>query len=260
MLKQTYSRRLTKVVSILALSALSAVASASLSKSDISARVQTAFKNKNVDITIKYIEDSPLNDFYQVVTNRGVFYVDHNAENILSGSLLKLNENLRNLTQERVQVEQSSQIEQLKGSFLTYRAPNEKHEILVFYDTTCGYCQKLHNEIAQYNALGITVHYVAYPRSGLIDPRSNQVSQSTQQLASIWCAPEGEKHAAFEMVARQQPVTSLPCEHDISEQYELGQSLGVRGTPAIFDMSARLVSKGYQPPQAMLQSIERTKS
>ncbi len=40
----------------------------------------------------------------------------------------------------------------------------EKHVITVFTDITCGYCHKLHEQMADYNALGITVRYLAFPR------------------------------------------------------------------------------------------------
>ncbi|HAH80198.1 MAG TPA: protein-disulfide isomerase, partial [Gammaproteobacteria bacterium] len=34
-------------------------------------------------------------------------------------------------------------------------------------DVDCGYCRKLHNEMAQINELGIEVRYLAYPRAGV---------------------------------------------------------------------------------------------
>ena len=39
--------------------------------------------------------------------------------------------------------------------------------INVFTDVDCGYCRKLHSEIAEINALGIRVRYLAYPRGGI---------------------------------------------------------------------------------------------
>ena len=42
---------------------------------------------------------------------------------------------------------------------IVYKAAQEKHVITVFTDITCGYCHKLHEEMKDYNALGITVRY-----------------------------------------------------------------------------------------------------
>ena len=229
---------------------------AEMSKSDISAKLQSAFAEKNVPVEVRKVEESPIASFYQVITDRGLFYVDDTGSHIFSGSLLSVADGMKNLTEIRMAQANAIELNKLKDQFLTYRAPNEKHEILVFYDTTCGYCNKLHGEIAQYNALGITVHYAAYPRSGVYDPRTSQISEATQQLASIWCAPDEQKHSTFEMVTRRQPVPAGNCDHGIEKQYQLGQLLGVSGTPAVYDMGANLVARGYLPPPAMLKQIE----
>ena len=42
---------------------------------------------------------------------------------------------------------------------IVYKAAQEKHVITVFTDITCGYCHKLHEQMKDYNALGITVRY-----------------------------------------------------------------------------------------------------
>jgi len=246
---------------LLALSLLfSASALATMTKSDASRTLQEAFTTRNLNIDIKHVEDSPMEGYYQIITDRGIFYIDRIGQYIFSGSVLSVADNLKNLTQIRLRVEHKKALDDVKHKFVTYRAPDEQHEILVFYDTTCGYCNKLHSEIAQYNALGITVHYAAYPRSGIVDPRTNQIAHATQQLASIWCADDDKKNQAFDMVIRNQPVSSPACEHGIEDQYQLGQLLGVSGTPAVFDMDANLVSNGYMPALAMLQRLEDVNS
>lgn len=233
---------------------------AALNKSEISEKLQDALSIQNVKVKVSFVEKSPLPNFYQVITNKGLFYVDDQGQHVFSGSLLSIDKGMLNLTKTRLAVEHTKELQGLKDNFLTYRAPDEKHEILVFYDTTCGYCNKLHSEIAQYNALGITVHYAAYPRSGVVDRRTQTISASTQQLASIWCAPDDLKHQTFEMVTRRQQVPAGNCDHSIEAQYELGQKLGVSGTPAVYDMNANLVARGYMPAKAMLEQIVRTKS
>lgn len=55
----------------------------------------------------------------------------------------------------------------LSNEMIVYKAPKEQHVITVFTDITCGYCHKLHEQMSDYNALGITVRYLAFPRRGL---------------------------------------------------------------------------------------------
>lgn len=74
---------------------------------------------------------------------------------------------------------------------IVYKAPQEKHVITVFTDITCGYCHKLHEQMADYNALGITVRYLAFPRQGLD-------SDAEKEMKAIWCAKD--KNKAFDDV------------------------------------------------------------
>ncbi|WP_348235569.1 thioredoxin fold domain-containing protein, partial [Salmonella enterica] len=46
-----------------------------------------------------------------------------------------------------------SQLNALQKEMIVYKAPDEKHLITVFTDITCGYCDKLHEEMKDYNAL-----------------------------------------------------------------------------------------------------------
>lgn len=49
---------------------------------------------------------------------------------------------------------------------IEYKAANEKYVVTVFTDITCGYCVRLHSQMKEYNDLGITVRYMAFPRQG----------------------------------------------------------------------------------------------
>lgn len=44
------------------------------------------------------------------------------------------------------------QLNALEKEMIVYKAPQEKHVITVFTDITCGYCHKLHEQMADHNA------------------------------------------------------------------------------------------------------------
>ncbi|MDP1255226.1 thioredoxin fold domain-containing protein, partial [Klebsiella pneumoniae] len=48
------------------------------------------------------------------------------------------------------------------------------------------YCNKLHDQMSDFNALVITVLYLSFPRQGL-------QSQAEQDMKSIWCAKDRNK-------------------------------------------------------------------
>lgn len=240
--------------SILALSVFAVTAGASageLNKSEISKKFQTL-----TPFSIKSVEKSPLAGTYQLVTSEGVFYMTKDGEHIISGSVHEASEGLPNLTKQRIAEESSKAIKELKDSFLTFEAPNEKHEIVVFYDSSCPYCVKLHGEVAKLNAQGVTVHYAGWPRQG-IKSRSNpeQFSQSYKELESIWCSDSPK--SAFDRAAEGAFVEQASCDTKIAEHFALGEQMGVRGTPAIYDINGNEVTRGYAPANRIVNNLEK---
>ena len=153
----------------------------------------------------------------------------------------------------------------------------------MFTDIDCGYCQKLHQEIPRINELGITVRYLAYPRSGIQDPQTGRPTQSFQKINYVWCQDD-RKTAMSEMKNTQRELNSLSrqlragdaavqtrvnelqntlvsnmkagaaCQEPIAAQYQLGQKLGVNGTPAIIVDDGRLFP-GYMPAEELAREL-----
>lgn len=223
----------------LILSTSTVVSASDISKSQISEAVQ-----KNTPFKVTDVEESPIAGMYQVITEKGTIYASKDGKYLVSGSIHELKPGIPNLTQKRNLVVFKSQIDSLYNDFITYRAPNEKHEVIVFYDTSCGYCHKMHSQISAYNAQGITVHYAAFPRDGILaNDGSGNKSRGFQALENIWCAEN--KNLAFNMVSRNADVPRSTCSTTIDKQYQLGERLGVRGTPAVFSLSGQSVMEGY---------------
>ena len=118
--------------------------------------------------------------------------------------------------------------------------------ISVFTDITCFYCQKLHREVPELNKRGVEVRYLAYPRAGI-------GSEGYRKLATAWCADNPPL-----ILTRLKNGESVPdnvCKDTpIAGQYQLGQSLGVRGTPAIITASGQLIP-GYQSADELMVTL-----
>ena len=230
---------------------------AQLNKTEISAKLQSISAGSNSLMVVEDVEQSPLPDFFQVITDKGILYAHKNGTHVFSGSLHDFKPGLNNLTTKRLNLIYEETIAELKHDFITYRAPNEKHEVLVFYDTTCGYCHRLHSQIAQYNALGITIHYAAYPRNGVVDPSNPSIpTDSYNQLQNIWCASTEKKNFVFDMVSRGSQVPAHRCDNTIAQQYELGKKMGIRGTPTIIAMNGEQLVPGYTSPKELIKILE----
>ena len=64
---------------------------------------------------------------------------------------------------------------------IVFAPANPKYRVTVFTDIECGYCRKLHTQIADYNKPGIAVEYLFFPRMGL-------GCESFNKMVSVWCA------------------------------------------------------------------------
>ena len=229
-------------------------------KSQAEIVLQAAIDNftKLVPIPIVAIEESPLPNMVQVVTEKGVFYATKDGKYIVAGNVHEAKEGLPNLTKARLAKENGKKITELKDSFITYKAENETSEIVVFYDTSCPYCTKFHNEVEDFNQAGVTVHYAAWPRQGVYNQQNKtQYTGAYYKLENVWCA-ENPK-AALDAAAHRANVPRSTCENTIPEQFALGLSLGVTGTPAVFSIDGQLVQRGYAPVDDLIKNLRGVK-
>ena len=117
--------------------------------------------------------------------------------------------------------------------------------INVFTDVYCGYCRKLHSEIAEINASGIRVRYLAYPRGGI-------GSEGYEKLVTAWCAKDPQ--ATLTNLKSGRTMKMSNCESPVRDQYFLGQQIGISGTPAIITSDGRLFP-GYLPAEELSKRI-----
>ncbi|WP_072569843.1 MULTISPECIES: bifunctional protein-disulfide isomerase/oxidoreductase DsbC [unclassified Enterobacter] len=192
------------------------------------------------------IQPSPISGMKTVLTNSGVLYVTEDGKHMIQGPLYDVSgPQPINTTNSMLM----THLNALEKEMIVYKAANEKHVITVFTDITCGYCHKLHEQMADYNALGITVRYLAFPRQGM-------QSEAADNMKAIWCAKDRNK--AFDDAMAGKGVKAASCDVDIADQYALGVQFGVSGTPAIV-LSNGYVVPGYQAPQEMKTFLDEHK-
>lgn len=243
-----------KIIATISAAALSfGVYAADMNKSTISKKLQSI-----TPFSVKSVNDS-VGGLYEVVTEKGIFYTTKDGAYLFSGSIHEFKPGLRNITSDRKAELASADIEKLRSTFITYKAPEEKHEVLIFFDISCGYCRKLHEEMSQYNAAGITVHYAMYPRNGISKQSgSGEVYTPTYNtMMNVVCSDNPT--TSLDMVMRGTAIAPLACENSIKAHYELGSALGVRGTPAIFGLDGKSVIGGYAPAKTLLNKLTEMK-
>ena len=171
----------------------------------------------------------------------GNFFLYGELYSIQGGSLL-------NTTKQEISLNRRAILDSAlsEEDFITFTAEDEKYVVTVFTDVDCGYCRKFHGEIDDYNALGITVNYVAFPRSGL-------ESESYNKIVGAWCS-SNPKESLTALKQGLDPELLLCQDHPVEEHFMLGQRIGITGTPAIISSSGDLLP-GYLPPMELLKRL-----
>ena len=201
-------------------------------------------------MSVKGIKQSQVDGLFVVdIGDLQPIYASKDGNFFLYGEMYAIkNGELLNTTKQEISLNRRAILdsELSEKDFITFAATDEKHVITVFTDVDCGYCRKFHGEIEDYNAQGITVNYVAFPRSGL-------ESESYNKIVSAWCSsdPKGTLTALKE---GRDPELKLCQDHPVEDHYLLGQRIGITGTPAIISSSGDLLP-GYLPPMELLKKL-----
>ncbi|MBY0417748.1 MAG: thioredoxin fold domain-containing protein, partial [Pararheinheimera sp.] len=180
-------------------------------------------------------------------TDKGLFFMSENKQYLFEGNIYDL-KNKKLVNEDILKDIRKAGVKDFDNSVIEFKAPDEKYVVHVFTDTSCGYCRKLHNEMADLNKAGITVRYLAFPRGGV-------QSATYDELQSIWCAKDSKQ--ALTDAKNGKAVQQASCQNEVAQQYELGQSFGINGTPALILPDGRLIP-GYQPAAALVAALSQS--
>ncbi len=222
------------------------VATSAQDRSDLS-REELAAEFPGVDA--ENVLEAAVPGMYEVAIGSSVAYVSKNGRYILQGDLYDLDENA-NLTERRRSTARVDMLSQVDPATMIVFSPGGdavKHTVTIFTDIDCGYCRQFHREIAKVNALGIEVHYLFYPRTG-------PDTESWYKAEKVWCTEDRNTALTEAKLGGQVPEDS--CESNpIESHYELGNLVGVRGTPSIFAANGEQLG-GYVAPDELLSLLE----
>lgn len=195
------------------------------------------------------ITNSPIPGLYQVAMPPRFFYASLDGRYILNGDLIDITGN-QNISQTARNQSVADAVNAMgEDSMIIFGNNTLKHTISVFTDIDCGYCRKLHSEVKKYNKLGIRVRYMAYPRAGV-------GSTSFQKAEAVWCSDDKAK--ALTEAKSGINVKSKKCKNPISDHYDLGNMIGIRGTPAIV-LEDGTVVPGYIPASRLSEALNQVK-
>jgi thiol:disulfide interchange protein DsbC len=197
------------------------------------------------------VKPSPVKDMFVVDMGGELAYVSADGRFLFSGDLYDVDSRI-NLTETARASSRSKALAKLEDrDTIIFGPAAAKYTITVFTDVECGYCRKLHSQIDEVNKLGIRVRYAAYPRAG-------PGTDDWHKMEEVWCSKD--RKSAITKAKADEKIESVNCgATPIAKQYELGENLGIRGTPAIFTANGDYIG-GYLPPKELVKQLDELKA
>ncbi|WP_290788346.1 DsbC family protein [Halomonas sp.] len=217
-----------------------------LAQADSTERLAERLAVNGQPMPVQSVSETPVAGLFAVRLETGErFYSDAEGRHFLVGDLYENGEQgLVNLTEQGRNGERAERLAEVpEAERVIFRGAGESRAaVVVFTDTTCPYCRQLHEEVPRLNELGIEVHYLAFPRTGMN-------AQGARTMQQIWC--DANPSEAMSAAKRQESLSgAADCDNPVEAQYHLGLELGVQGTPAIVMPDGRLVP-GYVPAERL---------
>lgn len=206
---------------------------------------------KKIDgLKLEDVRMTPVNGIYEITRGAEISYTSSDGRYVILGDMVDIDSDA-NLTENRRRAIRTRMLDSIPESEMLVFSPKApKYTITVFTDIDCGYCRKLHSQIAEYNKLGIRVRYLFFPRSG-------PDTESWHKAEAVWCS--ANRNDALTRAKNGEDIKSSKCPTDIvARDWELGHKLAVEGTPAIFLSSGEMLG-GYAPPTQLAKYLKTGK-
>jgi len=201
-------------------------------------------------VKITSIQPAPVKGLYEVLVGTQMMYVTADGRYFVDGRIVDL-ATREDLTEPRLSGARKQLVDGVgEGEMVIFDPPQKAaHTVTVFTDVECGYCRKLHSQIAEYGKEGIRVRYLFYPRAGKDSPAYNEA-------VSVWCAGDaGARRTALTAVKAGQTIAAKTCTNPVDRHMAVGEELGLRGTPAIVTETGDMIP-GYVPPKQLAAQLD----
>jgi thiol:disulfide interchange protein DsbC len=194
------------------------------------------------------LRPSPIPGIYEFMQGADISYLTADGKYFIDGNLydMKSRDNLTEALRAHARVALISAVPE--SEMLIFSPANPKYTITVFTDVDCQYCRKLHSQMAELNRLGIRVRYMFFPRTG-------PGTESWKKAEVVWCSPDRNDALTRAKAGAALDMNRTCSPTPVKREYELGESIGVRGTPAIVTENGDYIS-GYIPPHELVEQLK----
>jgi thiol:disulfide interchange protein DsbC len=213
------------------------------------AAIRQAMTKSMPSVKIGSVKPAVVKGLFEVVVGANIYYVSEDGKYLFQGRLVDVAAR-KDLTEEKLNGTRKLAIEKIgQANMIVFKPKISKYTVTIFTDIDCGYCRKLHSEIDQYLAQGITIQYLFFPRAG-------KGSDSYNKAVSVWCAED--RNAALTAAKKDQKLPEKTCDNPVDEHMQLAAEFDVKGTPMIISENGN-VYPGYLPAKQLVDALESEK-
>lgn len=210
---------------------------------EVLTQTKQKFESQFEGIVVDEVSATPFEGVLELRLGKDVLYTNPDVDFVLQGSLVDV-KSRTDLTAERL--EQLNRVDftsfPLDKAIKIVKGDGSR-QMVVFEDPNCIYCKRLHQSFAELD--NITVYSLLYP---ILTPDSRAKSEH------VLCADDAAAAWADWMVNNKTPQEKT-CETPIDELLQLGLSLGVQGTPAVFFEDGSRAN-GWLPADQLEQRLQ----
>lgn len=212
--------------------------------------IRQALAKSMPDVKVESVKPSQIKGLYEVAVGANIFYASEDGKYLIQGRLIDI-ESRTDLTEEKLGATRKQAIEKLgQDKMIVFKPKKSKYTVTVFTDIDCGYCRKLHSELDQYMAEGITIQYLFFPRAG-------KGSDSYDKAVSVWCSDD--RKAALTAAKKGETPAAKTCDNPVDEHMQLGADFDVKGTPMIVTEKGNIYP-GYLPAKQLAEALADEKA
>jgi thiol:disulfide interchange protein DsbC len=218
------------------------------SAEDVAAdQVRVAVQANDAGAQVGAVDRSPLSGLYLTTIDGVSGYVSADGRYFVVGDMLDLKSRTNVTEQKRKATRRALLKEIAPGEAIVFGPEKPKYTVIVFTDADCPYCRKLHGELEELEKKGVAVRYVAFPRSG-------PGTKSWRTMAAVWCAKDRREALTRATGGEEVRVEKKCSDAVIAKHYELGQKLGIPGTPMIVLRDGTSLG-GYMAPDELVVAL-----
>lgn len=192
------------------------------------------------------VREAEVAGLYEVAIGPQILYLSRDGKYLIQGRILDIAAR-KDLTEAKQAAARKKAVDAMGEERMIIFSPKEtKHTVTVFTDIECGYCRKLHNEIQAYLDEGIRVRYLFFPRAGMGSP-------AYHEAVAVWCADDRRQALTDAKAGKEVPMKT--CDNPVADHMELGELVGVSGTPAMVLDDGEMLP-GYVPAKRLAAQFQ----